>query len=118
MNIESLRDYCLSKVGAEESFPFGEDTLVFKVMNKMFALLPLNIEVPRINLKTDPEWSEDLRESYSQIYGAFHMNKKHWNSVDIENGLEDALIVKMVDHSYDLVVAKLPKKLKEELALL
>ena len=118
MNIEILRDYCLSKTGAEESFPFGEDTLVFKVMNKMFALLPLNNEISRVNLKTDPEWSEELRESYSQIYGAFHMNKKHWNSVEIENGIEYTLITKMVDHSYELVVSKLPKKLKEELALL
>ena len=72
MNVESLRDYCLTKKCTEESFPFGEDTLVFKVMNKMYALLNLNSETPRVNLKADPEWSEELRESFSQIYGAFH----------------------------------------------
>ena len=118
MNVEIFRNYCLGKTGAEESFPFGEDTLVFKVMNKMFALLPLQNEIPRVNLKANPDWSEELRESYPQIYGAYHMNKKHWNSVEIENGVDDALIIKMVDHSYDLVVAKLPQKLKKELSLL
>ncbi len=118
MNIETFREYCISKKGVEETFPFDEVTLVFKVMNKMFALLPLHSENPRANLKADPEWSIELRESYPQIYGAFHMNKKHWNSVEIENDLDDALVVKMIDHSYDLVVSKLTRKLKEELALL
>jgi len=115
VNVETIRDYCINKKGAEESFPFDESTLVFKVMNKMFALLPLDSEVPRINLKANPEWSYELRESYPQIYGAFHMNKKHWNSVEYEDGIEDSLMVKMIDHSYDCIVIKLTKKAQREL---
>lgn len=115
MNIESIREYCINKKGVEESFPFDESTLVFKVMNKMFALLALDSEVPRVNLKANPEWSCELRESYPQIYGAFHMNKKHWNSIDFENGIEESLMYKMIDHSYDCVVDKLTKKAQREL---
>ncbi len=116
MDIETFREYCLSKKGVEESFPFDEVTLVFKVMGKMFALTGLDREVPTANLKADPDWSIELREQHTQIYGGYHMNKKHWNTVELENGLEDRLIVEMIDHSYDLVVSKLTKKLKAELA--
>ena len=115
MDIENFRDYCLSKKGSEEYFPFDEVTLVFKVMGKMFALLPLDELTPKANLKADPDWSVELREQYHQITGGFHMNKKHWNTVLIDDGLDDALILKMIDHSYQLVVSKLPKKLREEL---
>jgi len=115
MNIETFREHCISKKGVKEAFPFGEGTLVFKVMGKMFALLPLDEEIPRINLKADPEWSIQLREMHHQITGGFHMNKKHWNTVKLEDGLDTKLIVKMIDHSYDLVVSKLTKKLKAEL---
>lgn len=116
MNIETFREVCIGQKGAEETFPFDEVTLVFKVMGKMFALLPLDEETPRVNLKVDPEWGEELRESNHQIVGGWHMNKKHWNTVYIEDGLEDDLIIKMIQHSYDLVVSKLTKKLKQELA--
>ena len=116
MNIETFRELCLSKKAAEETFPFDEVTLVFKVMGKMFALLPLDEEIPRVNLKVDPEWGEELRESHHQIKPGWHMNKKHWNTVYLEDGLDEELIIKMIQHSYDLVVSKLTKKLKQELA--
>lgn len=115
MDIETFRAYCLSLKACEESFPFDKVTLVFKVMGKMFALLPLDNEIPSANLKADPEWSVELRERHHQITPGFHMNKKHWNTVLLEDGLEDKLIIKMINHSYDQVVAKLTKKLKEEL---
>lgn len=115
MNIEAFRDYCLSKKGVEETFPFGEETLVFKVMGKMFALTGLDNDLFTANLKCDPDRAVELRERYSQIYPGYHMNKKHWNTVEFENGLEDGLLRDLIDHSYDLVVAKMPKKLKEEL---
>jgi len=118
MNIEEFREVCLSLKGVEETFPFDETTLVFKVMGKMFALNGLNADPPRVNLKADPEWSEELRESHHQIIPGWHMSKKHWNTVYIEDGLEDALIREMIQHSYDLVVSKLTKKLKAELASL
>ena len=113
MDIEYFREYCLSKKGCEETFPFDEVTLVFKVMGKMFALVPLDNEVASTNLKADPDWSVELRESHFQITPGFHMNKKHWNTVLLEDGLDDKLILKMIDHSYDLVVSKLTKKDKE-----
>ncbi len=112
MNVEVLREYCLSKKGTSESFPFDGETLVFKVLDKMFALIPLEKEVPSVNLKADPDYSLELREKYPQIYGGFHMNKKHWNTVEIENGLDDKLIMSLVDHSYEMVVSKFTKKNK------
>jgi len=115
MNIEEFREYCLKMPAAEESFPFDEVTLVFKVMGKMFALLSLDAIPPRSNMKADPQYSEELRESYHQITPGFHMNKKHWNTVLLEDGLEDSLIVSLIQHSYDRVVAGLPKKLRVEL---
>ncbi|MBT8231247.1 MAG: MmcQ/YjbR family DNA-binding protein [Saprospiraceae bacterium] len=115
MNIETFREYCLMKKGCEETFPFDEVTLVFKVMGKMFALVPLDEEIAKCNLKADPEWSIELREAHDQIIPGFHMNKKHWNTVRLEEGLSDKLITEMIDHSYDLVVSKLTKKLKAEL---
>lgn len=116
MNIEAFREHCLSYPGTEETFPFDEVTLVFKVMGKMFALISLNSDPRRCNLKADPEWAEELRESHHQIIPGFHMNKKHWNTVYLEDGLEEGLIVELIKHSYDLVVSKLTKKLKAELA--
>ena len=115
MNIEFFREYCIVKKGVEETFPFDEHTLVFKVMGKMFALLPLNAETPRANLKATPDWSEELREAHHQIIPGWHMNKKHWNTVLLEDGLDADLIYKMIDHSYDLVVSKLPKKTRATL---
>ncbi|MGD1945585.1 MAG: MmcQ/YjbR family DNA-binding protein [Croceivirga sp.] len=116
MNIEALREYCLSKKGTTESFPFDEHTLVFKVMNKMFALLSLERSPPQINLKCDPEKAIALREEYDGIIvPGYHMSKTHWNTIYIEQ-LPPERLFELVDHSYGLVVAKLTKKLKEELS--
>jgi len=116
MNIEQFRELCLSKNGAEETLPFDDVTLVFKVGGKMFAILPLDEDIPRVNLKADPEWSEELRESHPQIIPGWHMSKKHWNTVYIEDELDEDLIVKLVHHSYDLVYSKLPRKIKETIS--
>jgi predicted DNA-binding protein (MmcQ/YjbR family) len=115
MNIEEFREYCLAKKGVEETFPFGETTLVFKVMGKMFALTGLDGDAFTVNLKCDPDRAIELRESFPQVRPGYHMNKKHWNTVEFENGLPDDLLTELVDHSYDLVVRKMPKKLREEL---
>ncbi|MCH2022945.1 MAG: MmcQ/YjbR family DNA-binding protein [Saprospiraceae bacterium] len=112
MNIEEFRSYCLSKAGTEECLPFDEHTLVFKVMGKMFALTSLNSETFRVNLKCDPDKSIELREAYMQIIPGFHMNKKHWNTVYFENGLLNSMLKDLIDHSYEMVVKGLPKKLK------
>ncbi|MCK0130026.1 MmcQ/YjbR family DNA-binding protein [Flavobacteriaceae bacterium F08102] len=114
MNIEEFREYCLSKKGVTEHFPFDEHTLVFKVMGKMFALTGLERIPPQVNLKCDPEKAIELREEYEEITPGFHMNKKHWNTVRIEC-LQTPFIFELVDHSYDLVVAGLTKKMKVEL---
>jgi predicted DNA-binding protein (MmcQ/YjbR family) len=114
MNIEEFRDYCLAKKGVTEETPFGPDTLVFKVMNKMFALTALD-SFDFINLKCKPERSIELREQYSSIRPGWHMNKKLWNSVHVNDDAKDQLIYELIDHSYNLVVASLSKKLKSEL---
>jgi len=114
MNIEKLREYCLSKKGTTEGFPFGEDTLVFKVMGKMYALTNLNGELT-INLKCDPEKAMELREEYSFVLPGYHMNKKHWNTVEISDFVPDQLMMEWINHSYDLVVNSLTKKLRVEL---
>lgn len=114
MNIEAYRDYCIAKKGVTESFPFDESTLVFKVMNKMFALTGVE-SFEFINLKCDPEKALELREVYEGISGAFHMNKKHWNSVSTRGDISDQLIFNLIDDSYDLVVSSLTKKLQNEL---
>ena len=117
MNIEEFRSYCLSKKGVTESFPFGEDTLVFKVMDKVFALAGLDAHPATANLKCEPEKAIELREEYDGlIFPGYHMNKKHWNTVEIEGNLPTDLIVEMIDHSYDLVVKGLTKNLQAELA--
>ena len=116
MNIEEFRDYCLAKKGVTESFPFDEHTLVFKVMGKMFALSGLERIPPQVNLKCDPERSVELREEYDGlIYGAYHMSKLLWNTVEIDSNVPRDLLYELIDHSYDLVVQGLTKKLKEEL---
>jgi len=113
MDIEIVREYCLSKPHVTESFPFDEHTLVFKVMNKMFALIGLANEDPYVNLKCDPDYALELREEYDAIRPGYHMSKKHWNSVYLEHGLTRKQIAEFIDHSYDLVVSKLPKKVRE-----
>lgn len=111
MNIETIRNYCLSKTAVTESFPFDETTLVFKVMDKMFALTDLQGDLS-VNLKCDPEKANELREHYPAIQPGYHMSKKHWNTVLIDGSLSDQFIYGMIDDSYNLVVDKLPKKTK------
>ena len=114
MNIEYFREYCLAKKGVTEEFPFDEKTLVFKVMGKMFALSGLEHVPSQVNLKCDPERSIILRETYDgTIIGGYHMNKKHWNTLTIEQ-LPPELTIELIDHSYDLVISKFTKKLKNE----
>ncbi|MDX9882326.1 MAG: MmcQ/YjbR family DNA-binding protein [Prolixibacteraceae bacterium] len=117
MNIEEIREYCLSKKGVDESFPFDETTLVFKVMGKMFALTDLVGDLS-INLKCDPERAIELREQHPAIMPGYHMNKALWNTVLIDGSLSRDFICQLIDHSYELVVDKLPRKLKIELAML
>ena len=114
MNIEEFRSYCLGKKGVTEDFPFGEDTLVFRVANKIFALTSLSDKPFRVNLKCDPEWAEELRVNYEEIIPGYHMNKMHWNTVNLESSyLPVDLKLKLIDHSYDLIFKKLSKKEKE-----
>lgn len=115
MNVEQLREYCMSKKGVTEEFPFDDVTLVFKVMGKLYAITPLDAPEAKVNLKCDPDRAVQLRDEYADIQPGFHMNKKHWNTVHLERELEDSLIHELIDHSYDLVVAKLTKKLQKEL---
>jgi predicted DNA-binding protein (MmcQ/YjbR family) len=115
MDVESFREYCLAKPGTRESTPFGEDVLVFKVAGKIFALAPLD-EVPaRANLKCDPDLALELRDQYEQVRPGYHMNKKHWNTVEIESGIPEAELRRMIDHSYELVVKSLPKTARAKL---
>lgn len=116
MNIEELRDFCLSLKGVTEHFPFDEFSLVLKVQGKMFGLIPLDNTEPQIALKCDPERAIQLREEYEAITGAYHFNKKHWNTVRIDSSVSRSLLLELIQHSYDLVVAGLPKKLRDELA--
>lgn len=114
MNIENLRDHCLTLPGTSESFPFDESTLVFKVMNKIYALVNLDGDLS-INLKCDPEKAVDLRELYSFIVPGYHMNKKHWNTVHIDEAVPGVLVKELINHSYHLVVKGLSRKDKENL---
>lgn len=116
MNIDTFRDYCLSKKGVSEGLPFGPDNLVIKVMGKMFTIASLD-EVPlRVNLKCDPERAIELREEFEDnILPGYHMNKQHWNTLILDGRLDPKLVFELIDHSYDLVVASLTKKLKKEL---
>ena len=116
MNTESLREYCIAKKAVTEDFPFGENTLVFRVKEKIFLLVSLDADPLQFNAKADPEKAIQLREEYEAIKPGFHMNKKHWNTVVIDGSLSKKLIKEMIDDSYDLIVQSLPKKLKEELS--
>ena len=114
MDLEYFRNYCLKKRGVTEGFPFGEDTLVFKVMSKIFMLTGFEIPL-RMNLKCEPELAIELRERYDSVQPGFHMNKKHWNTVVVDGTIPPKEILKMIDHSYELVVEGLKVKEKEEL---
>jgi predicted DNA-binding protein (MmcQ/YjbR family) len=109
MDLTDFREYCLKKPGATEGTPFGEDVLVFKVSGKMFALAAID-EVPaRVNLKCDPDLALELRDRYEQVRPGYHMNKKHWNTVEIDSGIPEAELRKMIDDSYELIIKRLPK---------
>lgn len=116
MELDHLREYCVAKKGVEETFPFDETTLVFKVMGKMFGATGIDDPVS-VNLKCDPERALELRAQHpDDVLPGYHMNKKHWNTVMMHGMLSNGEIEKMIDHSYDLVVKSLKKSLKDELA--
>ena len=117
MNIEQFRDYCLTKKGVTESFPFDEKNLVFKVMGKMFAVTNIN-SFEFINLKCDPEKAIELREQFNGVTAGYHMSKKHWNSVYINSDIDDKSILNWTNDSYQLIVSSLTKKAQKELVAL
>ncbi|MFV5691046.1 MmcQ/YjbR family DNA-binding protein [Flavobacterium sp. LT1R49] len=118
MNLETYYEYCLSKKGVTEHFPFDEDTLVFKVGGKIFALSSLNQwekGQPAVNLKCDPERAQVLRAEYDAIQPGFHMNKMHWNTIAVNRDVQDAFFKELIDHSYELVFKSLTKKIQLEI---
>lgn len=118
MNIQQLYEFCLSKKGVTEHFPFDEDTLVFKVGGKMFCLTSLKVwenGMPSMNLKCDPEKAIELRAEYEAIRPGYHMSKVHWNSVDLNKDVSDKMMCELINHSYDLVFKSLPKKIQNEI---
>jgi len=115
MNIEEFREYCLSKLGVAESFPFDEQTLVFKVSGKMFALCDVDL-FKSINIKCNPEKALELREKYTAINAGYHMNKKHWNTIEMDGSVNNQLLLQMIDDSYDLIIKGLTKKEKAKLS--
>ena len=121
MNLETFYEYCLSKKAVTEHFPFDEDTLVFKVGGKMFALSSLKQwekQEPSVNLKCEPERALELRANYDAINEGYHMSKIHWNTVAINQDVPDAMIKALIDHSYDLIFKSLTKKIQAEIAAL
>lgn len=118
MNLETYYEYCLSKKGVTEHFPFDEDTLVFKVGGKMFALSSLlqwEKGSPSMNLKCDPERAQELRAEYDAIQPGFHMSKLHWNTIAVNQDVPNTLLKELIDHSYDLVFKSLTKKIQNEI---
>ena len=117
MHIEQLRDYCLAKPGVTESCPFGPDTLVFKVAGKVFLLTGLDNQPLSFSAKCNPEYAVALREQHPHtVAGAYHMNKRHWNTILSNGELNDQKLMDLIDHSYELVVAGLPKRDRENLS--
>ncbi|MBE8725252.1 MmcQ/YjbR family DNA-binding protein [Flavobacterium hungaricum] len=119
MNLETFYEYCLSKKGVSEHFPFDEDTLVFKVGGKMFALSSLSQwekNEQSVNLKCDPDRAQELRGEYDEIKPGYHMSKVHWNTIDLTGNLPDKFIKDLIDHSYELVLKSLTKKIQNEIA--
>jgi len=113
MNIEEARNYCLEKRGTTEDFPFDDVSLVLKVGGKMFALIPLDAEVKRIALKCDPEYAVELRERYESVRPAWHFNKKHWNDVLLDGSVTETDVKAWIDHSYEMVLKGMSKKMRE-----
>ena len=114
MNIEELREYCISKPHVEETFPFDEETLVFKVGGKMFLLVGINESPVQFNVKCNPEKAIELREQYSFVQAGYHMNKKHWNTINCEKSVSKKLLKEWIDDSYKLVIESLPKRDREK----
>lgn len=115
MLLDRIREYCLEKEGVSEDFPFDEETLVFKVGGKMFALI--NIYPPHsLNLKCDPDKAVELREQYESITPGYHMNKKHWNTILLNGSVPTNLFLKMIDHSYELVFCSLKQSIRKKIA--
>jgi predicted DNA-binding protein (MmcQ/YjbR family) len=118
MNLENFYEYCLSKKGATEHFPFDQDTLVFKVGEKMFALSSMKqweIGEPKVNLKCNPEYALELRAEYNDIQPAYHMSKIHWNTVGINSEVSDSFVKELIDDSYDLVFKSLTKNIQNQI---
>ena len=115
MHIETIREYCLLKPGAEETLPFGPDVIVFKVNNKAFLLLPLDAEDLRFNVKCDPELALELREQFTCVVPGYHMNKKHWNTIVVDGSVASKQIKEWIDHSYELVKGKIKKQTTNKL---
>ena len=112
MDIETIREHCLRKKAANESFPFDETTLVFKVVDRMFAVVDLE-QPDHVVVKCQPDYAVELRDRYHGIEGAFHFNKKYWNQVALTDDVPDTLILQLIDHSYDEVLKKFTRKQKE-----
>jgi len=117
MEADDLREYLLAKPSVTEETPFGPDVLVYKVAGKMFATLGFDDQdgLGRVNLKCEPDRAVQLREDFEAIIPGYHMNKTHWNTLILNRTLKESLVSELVDHSYDLVVAKLTKKVREQL---
>lgn len=119
MNIEQLRDYCIQKKEVTEAFPFDDNVLVFKVLGKVFLLTGMDSwekGEAAVNLKCDPDYALELRDNYESIEPGYHMNKKHWNTIRIFQGeLSSKLLLELIDHSYDMVVKSMPKKMRSQL---
>ena len=121
MNLETYYEYCLSKIGVTEHFPFDEDTLVFKVGAKMFALSSLSQwekGQPSVNLKCDPDKAAELRAEYSDIQPGYHMSKMHWNTINVNQEVSDKMIKELIDHSYELIFKSLSKKIQTDITKL
>ena len=115
MNVEEIREYCISKIGVEESFPFDNETLVFKVGGKIFLLMGINANPIQFNVKCEPQKAIDLREKYSFVIPGYHMNKTHWNTIICDGRATKKNVFEWIDDSYLLIIKSLPKKLREEL---
>jgi predicted DNA-binding protein (MmcQ/YjbR family) len=118
MNIETLREYCMQKKGASEEFPFDENTLVFKVKDKIFALADIDSKPLRLNLKCEPSKAIELRERYGSVMEGYHMNKKHWNTILADGSIPDQTLKEWIDESYMLVAKGLTKKQKQEIGII
>ncbi len=115
MNRKALRDYCLQQQAVVAEFPFGSEAEVFKVLGKMFALIPVDAEPPTISLKCDPVLAEMLRQTYPAVVPGYHMNKRHWNTVTVDGSIPEDEVLEMIDNSYALVVKGLSKSQREQL---